>query len=662
MKKMMRTVGLSMLILSGMSWAEPGDIEAIGYNAAGDVANGIIQYPVTSADGRWVAFRSRATNLVANDTNLSDDIFLLDRSNDSIVRVSLDSLGNQNTVNSDWPTISADGEIVVFATEGKLLPQDTNSVSDIYAWHRSSGSLSLVSSAADGTVGNGASNDAAISADGKWVAFQSLSTNFESPGSVNNGGNQGDIYLKNLQDGSIHWISRPETNGLQSNGVSVYPYVSADGRLVAFSSRASNLVSADSNNDWDVFVRDWQNNKNYLVSAATTGGSANGASELQGFSADGNLVLFSSLANNLIASDTNGEVDLFLRDLKAGTTEIISLNWSGNQVTHSVPVSYSRSSQVFSADGRFFVFNTNSGLSFIDSVDYSVYVYDRLLHKHQRYSVDASGLRDGGAADYFSPAISADGHYLYFVGADKLVPSAPGNRLYVANLATKPPYVYCSPRAWDGLVVPDNDTNGAEDTINISEAVNSWEMAVKLRISHAYMSDLQAKISHSSLGATPRALFTNPSCSYPDMNATLWTQVPGIDVNSAGACNSSFIPAISGWYSPETDLSYFLSPQNVQGTWTLRMEDTIAQDSGRVQQWCLLPLSHGECDAADISQQNRTVNSGEHLVCNAGYYASTGGVVENTGSLSVNFSGHAGFSQLDVKTGGVLRLNAHNSP
>jgi subtilisin-like proprotein convertase family protein len=88
---------------------------------------------------------------------------------------------------------------------------------------------------------------------------------------------------------------------------------------------------------------------------------------------------------------------------------------------------------------------------------------------------------------------------------------------------------------------------------------------------------------------------------------------------------------------------------NVQGTWTLNIADTVQQDTGRLLEWCLLPLSQGECDAADVSQQNRMVNIGEHLVCNAGFYSSTAGSVDSNGSLSVNFSGHVEFNQLQVR-------------
>jgi Tol biopolymer transport system component len=306
-----------------------GITERVSVDSLGREANYGGETPAISADGQVVAFESWATNLVLGDTNATGDIFVHDRSTGLTERVSVSSSGVQADVYCDLPSISADGRFVAFRTfSGKLVSGDTNGFDDIFVHDRSTGITERVSVSSSGVQGNKESDSPTISADGRFVTFASYATTL-----VARDTNRAiDAFVHDRSTGVTERVS-VDSSGAEANGDSGYfgPSISADGRFVAFDSVASNLVAGDVNARNDVFVHDRWTGITERVSVDSSGAEANGASFFPALSADGQIVAFESAATNLVGGDTNGFIDLFVRDRSTGRTELASLGSSGNQ-------------------------------------------------------------------------------------------------------------------------------------------------------------------------------------------------------------------------------------------------------------------------------------------------------------------------------------------
>src|SRR5438093_412858 len=275
-----------------------------------------------SADGRFVAFDSAATDLVAGDTNGVSDVFVHDRQTGTTERVSITSDGTQGNGKSGLlsfafpPALSADGRFVAFVSFAtNLVAGDTNGATDVFVHDRQTGTTERVSVASDGTQGNAASAGAALSADGRFVAFHSTATNLVA-GDTNG---KTDVFVHDRQTGITERVS-VASDGTQGNNASSYPALSADGRFVAFDSDATDLVAGDTNGTNDVFVHDGQTGTTERVSVASDGTQGNGPSSGAALSADGGLVAFHGTATNLVAGDTNGTYDVFVHDRPVSTT------------------------------------------------------------------------------------------------------------------------------------------------------------------------------------------------------------------------------------------------------------------------------------------------------------------------------------------------------
>jgi Tol biopolymer transport system component len=261
-----------------------------------------------SADGRYIAFASRASNLVAGDTNGKQDIFVHDRLTGQTTRVSVASDGAQGNGDSGQPVISADGRFVAFySSASNLVPGDTNGVEDVFVHDRLTGQTTRVSVASDGAQGNGPSWGPSISADGRFVAFESRASNLV-PGDTNG---TTDVFVHDRHTGQTMRVS-VASDGREGNSYSWLARISADGRFVVFTSDASNLVAGDTNGTWDVFVHDRLTGQTTMVSVASDGTPGNGRSIGVSISGDGRFVAFMSEASNLVAGDTNGTWDVFV--------------------------------------------------------------------------------------------------------------------------------------------------------------------------------------------------------------------------------------------------------------------------------------------------------------------------------------------------------------
>ena len=306
---------------------QTGQTERVSVASDGTQANDWSRYVSISADGRFVSFQSAASNLVAGDTNGKADAFVHDRQTGQTTRVSVTSDGAQGDDSSDVTYISGNGRFVAFSSKASnLVAGDTNGEPDIFVHDRQTGQTERVSVASDGTQANDISYDLWLSGDGRFVAFESVASNLVA-GDTNE---TGDIFVHDRQTGQTTRVS-VASDGTEANGYSYYPTISADGRFAAFGSSASNLVAGDTNAAEDVFIHDRQTGQTTRISVASDRAQGNGDSWKPSPSADSRFVAFDSAASNLVAGDTNGKWDIFLHDRQTGQTTRLSVAPDGAQ-------------------------------------------------------------------------------------------------------------------------------------------------------------------------------------------------------------------------------------------------------------------------------------------------------------------------------------------
>jgi len=345
---------------------QSGRTEPISVSSDGTPGNETSRNAAISADGRFVAFASYASNLVPGDTNSLADVFVHDRQSGITERVSVGSEGAQGDRESDYPSLSADGRLVFFHSSAtNLIPGDTNNM-DVFVRDRQAGTT-------ERAVRNG--RMPAVSADGRFVAF--ISHNASQVAGDTNGAV--DVFVRDRLIGHTERVS-VSSEGVQADRESShYPTISADGRYVVFDSRASNLVPGDTNGIADVFVRDRQNATTELVSVGVDGAPANYSASWGGWtgvSADGRFVAFASGSSNLVRGDTGGgHLDVFVRDRQTGSTERVSVTSDGAQANST------SGGPAISADGRVVVFQSRASNLVAGDTNRAedVFAYDRSL-------------------------------------------------------------------------------------------------------------------------------------------------------------------------------------------------------------------------------------------------------------------------------------------
>ncbi len=284
--------------------------------------------PDMDGPGTLVTFASTSDALVPGDTNGDKDVFVRDLVTLATTRVSVGSGGYQVQGDSGTPRICGDGLVVTFASTANLLVGgDNNGVQDIFVHDRGSIETYRMSTSVDSVEANGASETPAISRDGKRVAFVSSATNLV-PGDLNG---KKDVFVKVVFDGSILRASLTAV-GLELQHDATAPDLSGDGRFVAFVSTGP-FAPDDTNNKQDVYVKDLATGAIERVSIGSGGESGNGNASIPRISDDGQLVLFRSLATNLVpGGDANGILgDVFLRDRPAATTVRVDHGFFGEQ-------------------------------------------------------------------------------------------------------------------------------------------------------------------------------------------------------------------------------------------------------------------------------------------------------------------------------------------
>jgi Tol biopolymer transport system component len=301
-------------------------------------SNGWSLRPSLSRQGRFVAFESEASNLIRRDTNGVYDIFIRDRKRGTTRRVSVSSRGGQANADSTYPAISANGRFIAFQTRAGLIPGDTNGRRDLFVHDRRAHETRL--------AGRRGFN-AVIADTGRFVAFESVAARL-APRDTNR---RRDVFVRDLRTGRTRLVS-VSTAGKQGEGRSSDAAISAHGRFVAFESKATNLVHGDTNVRRDIFVRDRETGRTERVSISSTGRQADGPSDSASLSADGRFVAFRSKATNLIPHDTNQQRDVFVHDRATGETSRVSFDSAGSQMNRS------SGDPSISADGRFVAFGS----------------------------------------------------------------------------------------------------------------------------------------------------------------------------------------------------------------------------------------------------------------------------------------------------------------
>jgi Tol biopolymer transport system component len=267
--------------------------------------------------------------------------------------------------------------------------------------------ISRVSLQSSGAQANFASRDASISVNGRFVAFSANATNLVS-GDTNG---TSDVFVHDAKGGKTERVSVSST-GAQPNGNSRMPSISGDGRYVAFSSDATNLVPDDTNGVTDVFVHDRRSGTTKRVSVSSSRAQANRDSISPSISADGRSVAFESNAFNLVRGDTNGATDVFVHDRRTEITQRVSVSSSGAQANMA---SFRPS---ITANGRsvaFMSYATNLVGGDTNGVT-DIFLHDQRTGTTELVSVSSSGVRANGGSSRSNsgPSISADGRYVAF--------------------------------------------------------------------------------------------------------------------------------------------------------------------------------------------------------------------------------------------------------
>jgi len=290
-----RFVALVLVVVvatAGCAFVSRASVDSAGVQGNGNSTELFTSNPAISGDGRYVAFTSDATNLVAGDTNLARDVFVRDLRTGITTRVSQ----GKGTLQANGPSysaaISGDGRYVAFTSDAtNVVDFDTNLATDVFVRDRQTG---ITTKDSLGGFRSSTAIEVAISGDGRYVAFTM----------------EGDVSVHDRQTGTYDVVS-VDSGGVQANAGSELQAISSDGRYVVFFSYATNLVAGDTNNSADVFVRDRQTGITTLASVSNGGVWSDNDSSESAISSDGRYVAFSSSAGNLVAGDTNNRQDVF---------------------------------------------------------------------------------------------------------------------------------------------------------------------------------------------------------------------------------------------------------------------------------------------------------------------------------------------------------------
>ena len=519
-----------------------GNTARVSVSSSGAQGNHDSYFPAISADGNYIAFNSNASSLVPGDTNSMSDIFVHDMQTGLTRRVSVDSNGAQGNGHSYRPVVSENGRLIAFESDASnLVPGDTNGVRDVFVHDRQTGLITRVSIDSNGVQGNGTSFWPAITADGSTIVFHSSATNF-APDDTNLAN---DIFLHDMLSGETRRIS-VTSNGAQANNDSLFPSISADGRLIAFKSVAENLVTGDTNGVPDIFLHDRLTAETIRISKGFSGTQANNASDYPAISSDGHYVAFESNATNLVSGDTNAATDIFLYDIWTGTTRRVSVGPDGLQGNNT-----SLAASI-SADGRHIAFDSHAS-NFVagdSNAQRDSFVFDLAQFKTTRVSVNSSNAEGNNQSG--EVVVSADGQFVAFTSqATNLVPNDTNLRadVFVRRQEVPPPPPTATPTPFLYTISGNAGIGGA--TLNYQ--VDGIPRFVLSNGSGNYSIQVPMGWSGTVTPSRPDTTFSPASRSYTNVqaNQTLQTYLATLFIvnknnSGPGSLRQALIDSISG--------------------------------------------------------------------------------------------------------------------
>ena len=406
-----RTNALLMIVDNDSTFSGALEAVSLDTNTPPRVGDSDSYVESITADGTFVTFFSYAETLVTNDFNDRGDVFLRNTTNHTTKLINVNTNGASGSGFSGSSSVSANGRWVAFESDASdLVAGDNNSRSDIFLRDMVMGTTRLVTANNTGTgPGNADSWPHRITPDGRFILFESFANNL-----VTNdfNGLALDIFLYDVSNNVVELVSVNDAGTASGNGYSEYPVVSDDGRYVAFESDATNLHPLGTNGNRHVYVRDRVLGTNILCSVATNHTSGgNDWSDGAVINANGSAVIFASDARNLAPGDANDGTDLFVYDIASGQVQLVSVNLAGtgsgnNDSWHGV----------VSADGRYVAFHSDASDLVVNDHNgetRDVFVRDRTAGTTMLVSVNCSGDGSGNGESYW-PRISADGRFVAF--------------------------------------------------------------------------------------------------------------------------------------------------------------------------------------------------------------------------------------------------------
>ncbi len=437
---------LPILLLMGMplaptvAYSQSCQAELVTLPQVGGLANGYSLGPALSNDGRCVAFDSDASNLVSTDPNGTVDVFVRDRLTGTLAIASITSIGAPANGGSGIPGISGDGRFVSFRSVATNLdPADPDPKPDVYLHDRVTGQTVLVSHRiAPGTSPYGAWISS-VSEDGRFVAFDCFDDHLV-PGDYNG---WADVYVRDMQTGSMELVS-VGNQGELGDEASAEPSISGDGRYVAFTSRAGNWFSGNLNKYPHVYVRDRLLDQTILVSHAPSGGYGPiGGGGTPSISADGNKVAFLYLGPDIfppLFGHYWAGLEVFVRNLTTDELVPVSMTFFGK-----ISFNDSRSPKL-SGDGRYVAWESYSPNLVPHPGDLNQDIFWRDLETGVTVLVSRglNGAKPNGWSIH--PSISHDGKTVAFASqASNLVPGDSGLivDIFVKSCDVTSPTVYC---------------------------------------------------------------------------------------------------------------------------------------------------------------------------------------------------------------------------
>ena len=529
----------------------PAGISRVSVSSAGAAADFLsptFSPAAVSADGRYIAFDSFASNLTGNAPD--GGLFVRDTVGGTTTTASNRLDGTVDDV-ADSPSISGDGRYVAFVTDGTGLVTGGNSnFYQVYLRDRTTGVTRRVSTKPNGNQGTEDSSAPAVSNDGRFVAYES-----DSPGLVTGDTNEWtDVFVYDRVAATNRRVSLTDADAQAETGGDS-PSISGDGRFVAFTS-FERLSAADVDDFQDVYVRDQILMTTTLASVTSSGGSPNAAASFPVISANGQHVAFTSSATNMDGiADDNGFDDVFVRSLGGSTTQRVSRNAAGG-LAHGIA-----GRPTISGDGRFVAYESSAADAVTDDTNGvgDAFVFDRNTSTTSRVSTDQLGqqLPQGGAL----PVITTNGTFVTFATDAAITGLGPSSQrqLYVR------------------LTVPLSPGAVPEASIGNASVVEGRTSTRQVRFA--------VTLSRPSTASTSVTYATLPGTATTD-----YTPKTGVLTIPPGATSGDVIVPVKGDTTSEANEAFsvvLVNPQGATlrrsvGTGTIQNDDPAAGTTARI--------------------------------------------------------------------------------